>query len=631
MQMRRHPQNPLLKPRDQTWESQATFNPSVVKRDGIYHLVYRAVSGPHLLNDKQISLSRIGHAQSGDGINFAQRRILIRTEKPWEIYGCEDPRITDLEGEYFIFYTAIANQPPLAEDIKVALAISTDLKIIREKHLVTPFNAKAMALFPEKINGQYVAVLTVNTDRPPAVIALAFFDKKEEIWSLDYWQKWYQNLDKHTIQVARLSSDQVEIGTVPVKTDQGWLLFYSHIQHYQSAEGRLFGVEALLLDLKEPKKILGRTMKPFLVPTEWYEVEGKVPRVTFPSGLLKNGNQLSLYYGAADTRCCLATLTLSELFGDSSFTRKGVKKFKKYAYNPILEPIKDHPWEAKGVFNPTAVWENDKVYIIYRALSENNTSVFGCALSSDGLKIEKRLAEPIYLPRQDWEMKKRPQENSGCEDPRLTKIDNRYYLCYTAFTGIGKPGVALSSISVEDFIHHRWLWSEPVLISSPEIDDKNACLLPEKIKDQYVIFHRPEGKDIFVDFVESLNFTPGQYLSNRYKLEVPPQEWYEQKVGMAAPPLKTKQGWLAFFHGVSALDNEYRIGYMLLNLDDPTKINYISDFPLLEADLEFERKGIINNVVFPCGAILKGEEILIYYGGADRVVCVASINLKPLL
>ena len=618
----RNPHNPLLEPSEKTWEFQATFNPTITKHMNEYYLFYRAMSSANL--------SVIGRTISNDGINFSQRSIFIKPEQEWEKYGCEDPRITKIDNEYFIFYTALSEFPPVPYGIKVGLALSSDLNSVLEKHLITPFNAKAMALFPEKINGKYAAILTVNTDMPPSYICLAFFDKKEDIWSHRYWQNWYQNLHTHAFNIKRFNSDHVEVGSQPVKTDRGWLVVYSHIQRYQSQDYRIFGIEALLLDLENPQKIIGRTRKPFITPQEWYETGGIVPRVTFPSGALIDEDKLSIYYGAADTRCCEANLQLSNLFSDNSFITN-IPKLKKYESNPILELQLDKQWESQAVFNPAIILEKDITYIIYRALSENNTSSLGLAVSHDGFTIDKRLDYPIYTPRKDWEMKKKPGGLSGCEDPRITKIADRFYMCYTAFNGIDKPKVALTSISVNDFINQNFNWAAPVIISDPDIEDKNCCLMPEKINGKFVFFHRPDGKDIYLDYVENLNFINDYHLKNEIKLEFPRQEWYGAKTGIVCPPFKTDKGWLLLFHGVSSVDNEYRLGYMVLDISNPAKVLHVSEFPILEATEKYERFGIVNNVVFSCGAVIKDNELFVYYGGADKVICLASIQLIELL
>ena len=226
--------NPFLIPnKDNPWEAEATFNPSIVQRDNIVYALYRSLSAKQEYEDQTLKLSTIGSAESQDGLNFTNRRQLIIPEKIFEKFGCEDPRVTLIENQFFIFYTAIGSWPPAAGSIKVAVALSDDLKTIKEKHLVTPFNAKAMALFPAKINGQYWAVLTVNTDNPPARIALAQFNQLSDIWSESYWQQWYLELDQHILELPRMNTDHVEVGAVPELTNEGWVLVYSHIQNYK--------------------------------------------------------------------------------------------------------------------------------------------------------------------------------------------------------------------------------------------------------------------------------------------------------------------------------------------------------------------------------------------------------------
>ena len=179
-----------------------------------------------------MSVSSIGYAKSDDGLNFSARRQFIKPQYDWEKFGCEDPRITKLDGKYFIFYTALSNYPYTPEGIKVGLATSLDLEKIEEKHPVTPFNAKAMALFPERIGGKIAAILTANTDKPPSKICIAMFDSTDQIWSFSNWDKWYKSLDYHVVPLCRLDADQVEVGAPPVKTDHGWLIVYSYISNY---------------------------------------------------------------------------------------------------------------------------------------------------------------------------------------------------------------------------------------------------------------------------------------------------------------------------------------------------------------------------------------------------------------
>ena len=189
-------------------------------------------------------------------------------EEPWEKDGCEDPRATYFEGKYYIFYTALGGMPFGPGNIKVAVAVSKDLETIEEKHLVTPFNAKAMTLFPERIGGKITVILTAHTDEPPARIAIAQCDNIEELWDLSFWEKWKAEMGEHVINPLRFEHDHVEVGSAPIKTKEGWLLFYSYIHNYFGGGERVFGIEALLLDLHDPRNIPRQTPRPLLVPHE---------------------------------------------------------------------------------------------------------------------------------------------------------------------------------------------------------------------------------------------------------------------------------------------------------------------------------------------------------------------------
>ncbi len=222
--VKRSPENPILLPDPKSaWEAAAAYNPCAVESDGVIHLLYRATGAKQKVGGVDVEVSTIGHATSKDGINFKGREQLFAPQYDWERYGCEDPRATTFEGKHYIFYTAVREFS--ADGIKVAVAITKDCKKIDEKHLVTPFNAKAMALFPERVNGKIAAVLTVNTDRPPAKICLALFDRIEDLWSEEYWNKWYADWKSHVIAIDQNDEkDQIEVGSTR-REDQGRLAY----------------------------------------------------------------------------------------------------------------------------------------------------------------------------------------------------------------------------------------------------------------------------------------------------------------------------------------------------------------------------------------------------------------------
>lgn len=625
--------NPILKSNSENlWEAEAVFNPSVVQDNERVHVLYRAVSAKQDYYDHKLNLSTIGYASSDNGLDFTNRHQLIVPEQPWEKFGCEDPRVSLVEGQYLICYTALSAWPPDHNSIKVSVALSDDLLSIKEKHLVTPFNAKAMAIFPAKINDKYWAVLTVNTDKPPSSLAIAAFDQLSDIWSESYWQNWYLHLDQHVLDIPRMNTDHVEVGAVPELTDEGWVLIYSHIQNYKNPEKRIFGIEAVLLDRMNPQKIIGRTEEPIAIPDLDYEKQGQVPNVIFPSGALLADDEFRIYYGATDTTCCvMAVRTLPFLSYLKNSSYKGIVKLNKYQKNPILSPISTDTWQAQAVFNSAAVYDNQKFHLLYRAMSWDNTSTIGYAVSDNGFDFYQYSRNPVYVPRVDYENKKRPNDFSGCEDPRITKLDDKFYMFYTAYDGISPPKVALTSISADDFTNRRWLWNPPLLISDPNFDNKNACLFPQKIHDNYVILHRVSGREIAIDFVNNLRFDTGKLLEKEGAFSPRDGSWDSAKIGIAGPPHLTEVGWLLVYHGVSDKDRHYRLGYMILDKNDPFRILYRAPYPILEPEYKFETDGIVPNVVFSCGSVVANSNLYVYYGGADRVMCVATAKLEKLL
>jgi predicted GH43/DUF377 family glycosyl hydrolase len=630
IRFKRSDENPVLIPDpDNNWEGEATFNGCPVKHKGKIYLLYRAESSALSNGGPHRNVSSIGCASSSDGIHFKDRYQLIRPEEEWEQFGCEDPRVTGLDGKYYIFYTALSKYPFTADGIRVGVAITSDFKQIEAKHPVTTFNAKAMALFPERINGKIAAVLTANTDNPPAKIAVAYFDDETEIWSQNYWDKWYESLNSRTIPLERQNQDQIEVGAPPIKTKYGWLLLYSHIQNYFNPPP-VFGVEAALLSLYNPTEVLGRTKKPLLVPRQEYEKYGRVPDIVFPTGAVVRGKELYMYYGAADTTCAAATINLDQMVHEILGIEVNAVKLKRFFDNPILTPNEQNPWEAQATFNPGVVYEKGRVHLLYRAMSNDNTSVLGYASSADGTRITERLPDPVYVPRNDFEMKQVAGGNSGCEDPRLTRIGDKLYMCYTAFSGKNPPRVALTHIKLDDFLAKRWDWAEPVLISPPDLADKDAAIFPRKIEGKYVILHRL-GDSIWVDFVDDLDFNGNRWIYGQVLMTPRPMPRVHQKIGIAGPPIETPHGWLLLYHGVTINHAYYEIKAALLNLNDPMRIIGRTYTAILEPETDYERNGIVNNAVFSCGGAVIENTLYLYYGGADKVTAVATVRLNELL
>jgi beta-1,2-mannobiose phosphorylase / 1,2-beta-oligomannan phosphorylase len=631
MQVTRNPQNPILSPNVHAyWEAEAAFNGCPIMVGDTEYMLYRAVSWPHyyFAANQTMQLSSVGIARR-EGELYVDRRRFIKPEFEWERFGCEDPRIVHFEGKYYTFYTALGNYPFSAAGIKVAVAVGDSLDGPQEKHLVTPFNAKAMTLFPERINGKIYGILAVNTDLPPARVCLVSFDNIEDLWNQEKWKEWYRELDSKTLHLTRNEKDHVEVGASPVKTEYGWLFVYSYIRNYFTGKPILW-IEAIVLDEKDPTRIIARTDYPLLTPEESYEKYGMVPNIVFPSWVKIEGNNATIYYGGADTVTCTATVNLDGLFKIMCIDECIDHKLHRHPSNPIMKPIKDHSWEARAVFNPSALDIDGESIIIYRTMSMDNTSAMGYARSRDGFTIDERLPYPIYSPREDFEAKKVPGWNSGCEDPRLTILEDKVYMCYTAYDGIHAPRIALTWITLENFKNKYWEWSKPVLISPPHFDNKDACVFPAKVDGQYMVIHRV-GYDIDFDLVNTLDFDGNTWLNENRWITVRPGMWDDLKVGLAGTPVLIDEWWLMLYHGVSSADHTYRSGALLLDKKDPRIVLGRSYYPLIEPKEDYEMFGQVNNVVFPEGYVVRGRELIVYYGGGDQVVWAASMHIDSLL
>ncbi|MCX6126172.1 MAG: hypothetical protein NTV34_15680 [Proteobacteria bacterium] len=152
------------------------------------------------------------------------------------------------------------------------------------------------------------------------------------------WHEWYANLHRHAIDLARLNTNQIEVGATPEKVDGGWLLIYSHIQNYHASTlPKILGIEAALLAKDNPLKIIGRTVSPLLVPEADYELKGLIPNVAFPTSAIDRDDHFDLYYGAADTTLAVATMSKADMDAAINQKEHRIPKAHKIHY-PIIEP-----------------------------------------------------------------------------------------------------------------------------------------------------------------------------------------------------------------------------------------------------------------------------------------------------
>lgn len=303
----------------------------------------------------------------------------------------------------------------------------------------------------------------------------------------------------------------------------------------------------------------------------------------------------------------------------------------------IIEPKAENEWEAWQTFNPGAILLNNKINFLYRAIGSDGISRFGYATSSDGFKIDERLIYPVYEHQPHYRQFNIYSYFSGgsfggAEDPRIVRVENEedLYVTYTAC--VNELRVALTSIKVDDFLSKNWRWKPPVLISPPGEIHKNWVIFPEKINGKYALLHSL-NPEILVDYFDDLNQLDGStFIKSCYKSEIKKDCWDGWVRGIGPPPLKTKYGWLVFYHAMSPDDfSKYKVGAMLLDLSDPTKVIARSPEPVIEPDQDYEKNGFKSGVVYASGAVVKDGTLFVYYGASDSCVAVAYADFEKFV
>jgi len=293
-------------------------------------------------------------------------------------------------------------------------------------------------------------------------------------------------------------------------------------------------------------------------------------------------------------------------------------KLERITDQPILSHNSAHEWEAAAVFNCAAIYDNGLVHIIYRAtdITSNGSqgkyiNMLGYAVSVDGVNFN-RLEGPIL--KNDV-----PQEARGPEDPRIVKIAGTFYMMYTGYGGRFDGDYRISLATSNNLIDWQ---RRGVMLDEP---NKDASFFPEKIGGKYLMFHR-RSPDIWLADSDDLKHWDNHQLVMK---ALPDSDWQNEKIGIAGPPIKTADGWLLIYHGVSK-DHRYSLGIALLDLDDPTKVIARGAEPILAPELDWEINGYVPDVVFSCGQVVIGAELFVYYGGADTAIGVAKIPINEI-
>lgn len=300
----------------------------------------------------------------------------------------------------------------------------------------------------------------------------------------------------------------------------------------------------------------------------------------------------------------------------------------RHPKNPLLAPTENW-WETKAVFNPGVATYRNKTYLLYRAIGNDHTSRLGLAVSDDGIHFT-RSKKPLIEGEQDDKYAR-----LGVEDPRITEIAGKYYIVFTEasvysckHTGTFAPSVSatapwrirMSCVSTENFKSFR---HEAMIL--PRTDSKDGVLFPEKIDNHYVLIHRIYPNMYITTASNLRDFDKGDMVFSPGMVK-----WARERVGAGGPPLKTKDGWLLFIHGTDDYKN-YHLGAMLLELKNPQKILAVTQEPILSPQKPYEKKGLIPNVVFTCGAIERQDQYWVYYAGADKVIGLATVYKEYLM
>jgi predicted GH43/DUF377 family glycosyl hydrolase len=244
--------------------------------------------------------SHIRLARSKDGLSFAvEEEPFIYPANESEEYGVEDARVTLIDGEYYINYTAVSR-----DSWATALAVTKNFRSVERKGLIFHPENKDVAIFPEKVEGKYIALHRPNNS--------GF--GKPSIWYSESPDLLHWGNHKCIVRPRdnKWESQKIGGGAPPVKTPEGWLIIY-----HGKGDGSVYSLFCLLLDLEEPWKMVKRASTPVLTPTEPYETEGFFSHVVFSNGIAEKDGKIYVYYGASDETVCVAVTDIEGLL--SSF------------------------------------------------------------------------------------------------------------------------------------------------------------------------------------------------------------------------------------------------------------------------------------------------------------------------
>lgn len=308
-------------------------------------------------------------------------------------------------------------------------------------------------------------------------------------------------------------------------------------------------------------------------------------------------------------------------------------KIERFENNPLLVPedvdwvMKQYKRKEQGVLNCGVVFE--KKDNRYKMLFRGGAGAFsdiGFAESEDGVNWQALKEKPVlkHSDNNFWN----GYCKRGIEDPRIVKwIEDWYYIFATACSSIGRR---VGIWKTTNFLDYQW-------VGIPfDIEDKDTCIIPEIINGWAYLIHR-KAPHIWISRTQHTSLKSG-WEDDQILLKV--EDAYQsslgilpEKIGIAGPPIKLAHHWLTIIHAVHKEDQGgyYSLGFILLDLEDPTKVNYVHPEPILWPEEEYECIGQVPRVCFSCATVDNGNVIYIYWGGADTVICGGKLDKKDIL
>jgi predicted GH43/DUF377 family glycosyl hydrolase len=549
-------------------------------------------------NESNLVLSR-----SDNGLDFTKENrfinIISEKGKKEKLSGCKSFDLCSFDGAYYLIYTREFKKF-LRRRIETIIARSDDLE-----------NFKIIDRVPDNP----LEVLTIVSNHKHKKNILAYHANKSiYVSASEDLVNWHTSGKLLSPRKDCFDSNSLQIIDTLV-TSKGILVLYESSKIIKGLHELKVG--AALFSLSQPYKIIWRSSDAI-----WGKIIDKKDYPLRPIGAVLFKNFLRIYWANRKEELFSVNTNLVYI-GLDSLSKSSIQ-LKKHVKNPIIKPNAINVWESDATFNPAALNIKDKIHLLYRAIGNSGLSVFGYASSEDGFLISERLNDPAYVAPKIPDVSKKilPTHSlyvsgdswAGCEDPRLTQIGDRIYMTYVSFDGYHSPGVALTSINTNDFLDKNWKWRKPILISKPGEIQKNWVLFPEKINGKYAILHSITP-NISIEYVDDLDKEDLIIESNK-RPGKDEYRWDNIVRGAGAPPLRTKYGWLVLYHAMDKRDpNKYKVGAMILDNDDPTKILYRSQNPILEPSFDYENNGAKAGVVYVCGAVIKDDTLFVYYGG----------------